>query len=262
MISLFQQERDSIAFLGLLSIAYQNFDFQFKHFDGELTHQQGLNIFAAIIDNSDGELLAQRQNQIHSQNNPMLHAEQLSLKQAIDRINEKRPRNKSTTSVENYYRKLLFNDAKTGDYLTVGATLYTTLEPCPFCSSALLVNRMKRIVYVIPDKKFGSAYGKLKTDYYPNYDTRYDQFMLEGHDESKIVSFAKELLVKLHTQIDTIKREQPSVYDTLLLDSLAGLLKEAYDFFSLVRPTDLLTKDIEVARNTLTLRGFKLKLGL
>ncbi len=115
---------------------------------------------------------------------------------------------------------------------------------------------------MIPDKKFGSAYGELKNDYYANYDMRYDQFTLEGHDRSRVVAFAKELLTKLQSQIDAIKKEQPSIYDTLLLDSMAGLLKEAYEFFSLVWPSDLLTQDLDLVRNILTLKGFKQKLGL
>lgn len=58
-------EKNAILFLGLMTIAYKNFDQQYIHADGQRTHKSGLNIFAAIIDNSDGELLGQQQNQIH-----------------------------------------------------------------------------------------------------------------------------------------------------------------------------------------------------
>ncbi len=128
MLSLFQSEKDSIAFLGLMAIAYKNFDHQFKHLDGQLTHIRGLNIFAAIVDNIDGTILAEKQNQIHVENNPMLHAEQLTIREAIEKVNVKRPRNMSTTSVESYYRNYLFNDPSSKDYLTFQHSGIRSLE--------------------------------------------------------------------------------------------------------------------------------------
>ncbi len=165
MSLIFQAEKDAIAFLGLMAFAHKNFDQQFQHSDGELSHSKGLNIFAVIIDNTDCEVIAVKQNTIHSFNNPLLHAEQLTLKEAIEVISIKRPRNNETTSVENYYRKFLFNDPTSTDPLNFGCTIYTTLEPYPFCTSALLVSRMKRIVYLIPDLVYGNAFEKLKTVY-------------------------------------------------------------------------------------------------
>jgi tRNA(Arg) A34 adenosine deaminase TadA len=171
-MSLFQTEKDAIVFLGLMAYAYKNYDAPVNApgNDGGITHTNGLNIFAAITDNVDGEVVSIGQNLIHSQNNPMLHAEQLTLKKAIDRINTKRPRDEATTSVERYYRELLFNAPDSeGDFM-VGGSIYTTLEPCPFCTSALLVNRMKRIVYIIPDAAYGGSYPYLKEKFYSKYD--------------------------------------------------------------------------------------------
>ncbi|MBL0137055.1 MAG: hypothetical protein IPP86_00825 [Bacteroidetes bacterium] len=156
--TFYQSEKDSIAFLGLMALAYKNFDYQFIHTDQELTHSKGLNIFSCIIDNSDGDVLALQQNQIHNYCNPLLHAEQLSLNEAINKLNLKRPRVNGKMSVENYYRTMLFNDPTSYDEIDAGATIYTTLEPCPFCTSALLVCRMKRIVFIIPDSKFGNSF--------------------------------------------------------------------------------------------------------
>ena len=65
MPTLYHSEKDSIAFLGLMSIAFKNFDFQFKHLDNQLTQAKGLNIFAAILDNADGNLVAQEQARIN-----------------------------------------------------------------------------------------------------------------------------------------------------------------------------------------------------
>ncbi|HBF38626.1 MAG TPA: tRNA-specific adenosine deaminase [Firmicutes bacterium] len=38
-----------------------------------------------------------------------------------------------------------------------GATLYTTLEPCPMCAGAMLLARIERLVYGASDPKAGSA---------------------------------------------------------------------------------------------------------
>jgi tRNA(adenine34) deaminase len=35
-------------------------------------------------------------------------------------------------------------------------TLYTTLEPCPMCASALQSFRVKKVVYAAPDKRLGA----------------------------------------------------------------------------------------------------------
>ena len=41
----------------------------------------------------------------------------------------------------------------------VGATLYVTKEPCPMCSGATLMSRLKRVVYAVPDPKMGCLGG-------------------------------------------------------------------------------------------------------
>jgi tRNA(adenine34) deaminase len=38
-----------------------------------------------------------------------------------------------------------------------GATLYTTLEPCPMCAGAIVMARIRRLVYGANDPKAGSA---------------------------------------------------------------------------------------------------------
>lgn len=259
-LNIFQAEKDSIGFLGLMAVACKKFDEQFKHPDSEFTHNRGLNIFAGIIDNSDGELIGQQQNQIHSFNNPLLHAEQLSLKEAIERINQKRPRDEKIVSVENYYRKFLFNDPNSTDYLHTGSTIYTTLEPCPFCTSALLVVRMKRIVYIIADNKFGSAFNNLKRDYYPSYDIRYEQLNIPDIKESKHISAAAVLYQQLLEKVVSLKANNPKLYDTLLLDYLKDLLQECFNLFISWEANDLVTTGQEKLKNAKLLEGFKSKL--
>lgn len=256
MDQLAKAERDSIVLLGLLSIAHVQFDFQFQHPDGGVTHSGGLNIFAVILDNRDGELLGQKRNQIHSFENPMLHAEQLTLAEAIESIRIKRPRNRSKVSVESYYRKFMFNDPVANDYWTVGSTIYTTLEPCPFCAAALLVNRMKRIVFLVPDKKFGSAYAKLKSEYYSEYDMLYEQLTIPTL-ESSLVNAARGIYIALLERVDQVKKENPSLYDTLLLDLMSDILSNAYAIFKSLDDSAVLSGS---KQNLNTLMEFKKRL--
>jgi tRNA(Arg) A34 adenosine deaminase TadA len=251
MTNLEKAERDAIVFLGLLSKAHKQFDPQIVLDDTE-THTVGLNIFAAIIDNADGNVLAQERNTIHSEANPMLHAEQHSLRSAVDAVRKKRPR-KPTTSVENYYRTMLFYDKKR-DYWDVGSTIYTTLEPCPFCASALLVTRMKRVVYIIPDPKFGKAYRHIQIAHYDTYDTRYEQLKFaDDIPPDKLIDHAKDLYKKLLENVSAIKKVRPDMYDTLLLDLMPELLKEGSDIFATIKPRDITSGNLS---NIRTLKEF------
>ena len=93
--ALFRAERDALAFLGLLSSLYLRFDPPISSPIGnqsQPTHFHGLNVHALVIDNTDGEVLALEQNQIHAHQSPVEHGEQRVLRAAIARVGEKRPR--------------------------------------------------------------------------------------------------------------------------------------------------------------------------
>lgn len=199
-------EKDALIFIGLMSIANKNFDKQVKinkpnGRKASITHVYGLNIFALIVDNTDGQIIGQKQNAIHSNCNPMMHAEQLTLKEAIDSKKIKRPR-QSDSSVEEYYRTQLFNSPNTVGELDSGCTIYTTLEPCPFCTSALLVSRMKRIVYIIPDEKYGGSFNTLKDRYYKRDDVTYECLQVDKSTNSRLISFANQKQQELKNAID------------------------------------------------------------
>jgi tRNA(Arg) A34 adenosine deaminase TadA len=160
-LGLFRAERDALAFLGLLSSLYLRFDPPIGGGDGDTaqpTHFQGPNIHALIIDNADGEVLALEHNQIHAHQSPVEHAEQRALRMAIARIGAKRPRAPATT-VEDYYRSQMFYDdgAQDADFLKRGATIYTSLEPCPMCATTILVCRVKRTVFLLQDATYGES---------------------------------------------------------------------------------------------------------
>ncbi len=78
------------------------------------------------------EVIAATHNHRESTRDPTAHAEILALGQAAKSI---------------------------GDWRLNGATLYVIKEPCPMCSGATLMARLKRIVYAISDPKMGCLGG-------------------------------------------------------------------------------------------------------
>jgi tRNA(adenine34) deaminase len=80
----------------------------------------------------NGEVIASAHNQRDSTRDPTAHAEILALGQAAKAI---------------------------GDWRLNEATLYVTKEPCPMCSGATLMSRVKRVVYAVPDPKMGCLGG-------------------------------------------------------------------------------------------------------
>jgi len=87
---------------------------------------------AALV-GPEGEILARAFNQPIGLNDPTAHAEVLALRQAGERL---------------------------GNYRLPGLTLYVTIEPCIMCVGALLLARVRRVVFGAADPK-GGACGSL-----------------------------------------------------------------------------------------------------
>jgi len=79
-----------------------------------------------------GEVIATAHNTVEGAHDPTAHAEMLALTQAA---------------------------AHLGNWRLDGATLYVTKEPCPMCSGATLMSRLKRVCYALPDPKMGCLGG-------------------------------------------------------------------------------------------------------
>ena len=79
-----------------------------------------------------GEVVAKAHNCVESTGDPTAHAEILALTSACRAI---------------------------GDWRMQGATLYVTKEPCPMCSGAMVMSRMTRVVFAVPDPKMGCLSG-------------------------------------------------------------------------------------------------------
>lgn len=78
----------------------------------------------------NGEIIARAHNLRESKQLPTAHAEILAIEEAC---------------------------RKTGSWRLEGAELYVTLEPCPMCAGAIIMSRIKRVVYGASDPKGGCA---------------------------------------------------------------------------------------------------------
>ena len=84
---------------------------------------------AAIIAGPNG-LIAEASNSVEELGDPTAHAEVLVIRKAVEILGEKR---------------------------LLGATLYTTLEPCAMCAGAIVLSRIARVVFAAPDPKTGAC---------------------------------------------------------------------------------------------------------
>lgn len=77
-----------------------------------------------------GNVIAADHNRMVQRKDPVAHAELLTLQKGI------------TTHAEKWL---------------LDTTLYVTLEPCAMCAGALVLSRVKRLVFAAPDPKGGAA---------------------------------------------------------------------------------------------------------
>jgi tRNA(adenine34) deaminase len=78
----------------------------------------------------DGKIIARAHNLRESEQKSIAHAELLAIDQACREL---------------------------GTWRLEDTTLYVTLEPCPMCSGAIILSRVKRVVYGAADPKAGCA---------------------------------------------------------------------------------------------------------
>ncbi|MBD3110038.1 tRNA adenosine(34) deaminase TadA [Bacillus sp. AGMB 02131] len=90
--------------------------------------KQEVPIGAVLVLN--GEIIARAHNLRETEQSAVAHAELMAIEEACKKL--------GTWRLEN-------------------ATLYVTLEPCPMCSGAIIMSRVKRVVYGASDPKGGCA---------------------------------------------------------------------------------------------------------
>lgn len=79
-----------------------------------------------------GEIIGSAHNQVEHAGDPTAHAEMLAITQAARAL---------------------------GGWRLNEATLYVTKEPCPMCSGATIMSRVKRVVFAVGDPKMGCLGG-------------------------------------------------------------------------------------------------------
>ncbi|MBR6711698.1 MAG: tRNA adenosine(34) deaminase TadA [Selenomonadaceae bacterium] len=84
----------------------------------------------AVLIDEDGILICGEHNRIEQLSDATAHAELLTLRAASKKLTRRR---------------------------LSGCTLYSTVEPCAMCAGALVLCRVKRLVYGATDSKFGAA---------------------------------------------------------------------------------------------------------
>ncbi|MGG0187661.1 tRNA adenosine(34) deaminase TadA [Bacillus rhizoplanae] len=95
---------------------------------------------------------------------------------------------------------LAIDDAckKLGTWRLENATLYVTLEPCPMCAGAIVLSRVKRVVYGASDPKGGCAgtLMNLLTEERFNHQSEVVAGVLEEECGALLTNFFRELRKK------------------------------------------------------------------
>lgn len=78
----------------------------------------------------DGKIIGRAHNQIRLLKDPTAHAEMIAITQAASHLKNER---------------------------LLDCTMYVTIEPCAMCAGAMVLGRIKRLVYGAPDTKTGAC---------------------------------------------------------------------------------------------------------
>jgi tRNA(adenine34) deaminase len=121
----------------------------------------------------EGVVLGRAHNLTRTHADPTAHAEMLAISQAARRL---------------------------GVMRLVGATVYTTVEPCFMCAGALVHARVKRVVWAVRDSKFGgcASLGQVLTHPESNH-------QVEWH-EGTLAEPARDLLQSFFRSIRAVPR--------------------------------------------------------
>ncbi|MEB6551250.1 tRNA adenosine(34) deaminase TadA [Heyndrickxia sporothermodurans] len=126
-------------------------------------------IGAVIVLN--GEVIASAHNLRETTQNAITHAEILAIQEACNKVESWRLED---------------------------ADLYVTLEPCPMCSGAIILSRIKRVVYGASDPKAGCAgtLMNLLNDCRFNHQSEVVSGVLENECSEMLSNFFKEIRLR------------------------------------------------------------------
>jgi tRNA(adenine34) deaminase len=115
-----------------------------------------------------GEVIGAAHNQVEGSQDPTAHAEMLALTQAASKL---------------------------GGWRLDGATVYVTKEPCPMCSGALVMSRVKRVCFAVQDPKMGCLGGAANLNDLPRSNHHFEVTaggVLEDECRALIQSFFRQ----------------------------------------------------------------------
>ena len=111
-----------------------------------------LEVPVGVVIVKDNEIIARGYNQKEMKNNPIKHAEIIAIKKACRKL-------------KNWHLD--------------ECTLYTTLEPCIMCIGAITQARIKKIIYISENSKFGF------TNYFKNNKITNHKLIIEKYPNNK-----------------------------------------------------------------------------
>jgi tRNA(adenine34) deaminase len=115
-----------------------------------------------------GEVIGASHNQVEGTKDPTAHAEMLALTQAASRLE---------------------------DWRLEDATVYITKEPCPMCSGAMVMARVRRVCYAVGDPKMGCLGGATNLNELPRSNHHFEVTqggVLEEECRSLLQAFFRE----------------------------------------------------------------------
>ena len=141
--------------------------------EAEKAYQQGEVPVGAILVNSKGKILLWAHNECVRRKNPLAHAELLILMKA----------NELGINLED-------------------ATLYVTLEPCLMCASAVMLVRLKRVVYGAKNQLLGGIETIFNVTTEPNFqhNIRVKSGVLREEMQDILKRFFENIRRKKHEQ--------------------------------------------------------------
>lgn len=130
----------------------------------------------------DGEIIARAHNLRETKQSSIAHAEVLAIDQAC---------------------------LKLGTWRLEDATLYVTLEPCPMCAGAIMLSRVKKVVYGARDPKGGCAgtFMNILQDERFNHQSEVIKGVLESECGALLSDFFRDLRKKKKLKKKQVKEE-------------------------------------------------------
>jgi len=113
-----------------------------------------------------GEIIGRAHNQIKTLKDPTAHAEMIAITQAANFLQSER---------------------------LVDCTMYSTLEPCSMCAGAMVLSRIKNLIYAAKDPKTGAheSVFKILDNRKLNHKVKVKKGVLENESSSLIKEFFK-----------------------------------------------------------------------